>query len=80
MATNKLPLQTMQKLHRKLRFLQFCFLVGQIYIYFYLLVDFNHSLDSVKVELIYIVETMPDLLLVWTYVNFIYFRILTEFK
>ena len=44
MATNKLPIEN---LHRKLRFRQYCFLVGQIYIYFYLSVDFNHSLDSV---------------------------------
>ena len=33
--------------HRKLRFRQYCFLVGQIYMYFYLLADFNHSVDSV---------------------------------
>ena len=37
MATNKLPLQNMQKLHRKLKFCQYRFLVGQIYMYFYLL-------------------------------------------
>ena len=32
--------------------------------YFYLSVDFNYSLDSVKTELVYIVKTMPDILLV----------------
>ena len=37
----------MQKLHRKRRFRHYSFLVGQIYLYFYVLVDFNHSLDSV---------------------------------
>ena len=31
MATNKLPLQIMQKLHRKLKIHQYIFLVGQIY-------------------------------------------------
>ena len=29
-------MQTMQKLHRKLRFRQYCFLVGQMYIYIYI--------------------------------------------
>ena len=35
------------KITKKLRFCQYCCLVGQIYMYFYLLVDFNYSLDSV---------------------------------
>ena len=37
MATDKLALQVMQKLHRKLRIHQYIFLVGQIYSWLYVL-------------------------------------------
>ena len=37
MATNKLPLQVMRKLQRKLRIHQYIFLIGQIYGWLYIL-------------------------------------------
>ena len=41
------PCRLCKKYIKKLRFREYCFLVGQIYMHFYLVVGFNHSVGSV---------------------------------
>ena len=48
--------------------------------YFYPLVDFNHSLDSVYIELVRYKNHALPFICLNLYATFIYFSVLTEFK